>query len=179
MGGSIRTQQRTFVCAEKKGKAPTLTRKPSSKDGFVNFVCKYNFIHKFNHFLTSNYFLLNSSNEKGLKKKAFLSGNVSSRRRHLVRQCVLGTFSECLATHPISAGSISMTTGTLASRTASLRLCQQIGTLRLVGFHPMSAMPANCKCSNKYGPLLLTQSHFLSVHLNSSSNPSQIMARKL
>lgn len=45
MGRSARTvtQQRTFVCAEKKGKVPTLTKKPLSKDGIVNFVCKFIF----------------------------------------------------------------------------------------------------------------------------------------
>ena len=69
-----------------------------------------------------------------------------------------------LETHPIFAGSISMTTGTLASRTASLRLCQKIGNLRLVGFHPMSAMPANHKYFNNYRPLLLTFCQCISTH---------------
>ena len=44
MGISARTQQRTFVCVEKKGKVPTLIRKPLSKNGFVSFVCKSNFL---------------------------------------------------------------------------------------------------------------------------------------
>ena len=38
-----------------------------------------------------------------------------------------------------------MTTGKLALKTVSLRLCQQIGSLRLVGFHPMNVIMANCK----------------------------------
>lgn len=52
-----------------------------------------------------------------------------------------------------------MTTGKLALKTVSLRLCQQIGSLRLVGFHPMNVIMANRKFFDGYcpgyGPLML------------------------
>ena len=53
-----------------------------------------------------------------------------------------------------------MTTGTLALKTVSLRLCQKIGSLRLVGFHPMNVIPANRMFFNGfrsgYGPSMIT-----------------------
>lgn len=57
-----------------------------------------------------------------------------------------------------------MTTGTFVSRTVSPRLLQQIGSLRLVGFRPMSAILANRKFFNQCRPLLLTFCQCISAH---------------
>ena len=90
------------------------------------------------------------------------------------RQCQFKTTPPCQVSfrysfwilgNPTSAGSTSTTTGTFVLKMASLQLCQQIGALHLVGFHPTSAILANRKffkwCRLLYYSLIVSWSQLV------------------
>lgn len=49
---------------ERKGKVTTLTKKPWSKDGIVNSVCKSIFLHTINNFPFSDYLQVTKKDQK-------------------------------------------------------------------------------------------------------------------
>jgi hypothetical protein len=68
------------ICGKVGAQVPILSRKPSLKAGTASFACKYII-----NLATKILYIAHLSRQmKGSKSSAFLVGNVTTRRRHLV-----------------------------------------------------------------------------------------------